>query len=87
MSPFIYTLKCDGPECPREDYATFDPQRGWNAPGWKAYGQGCFCSHLCLARYAAALAEQEAATLQEAMANGHVDALHPSGESGAGEPA
>jgi hypothetical protein len=78
MSPFIYALKCDGPDCPREELCQFDPQRGVSPPsqGWKTYEGKPFCGALCLSRYTAQQAQEELSQL--------VDALHANGEGGAG---
>jgi hypothetical protein len=74
---FHYLIRCDGPNCPREDTDQFDPSRGWNAPGWRSYDGKAFCSHLCVAAYSANRSEEEVAALREAV-NGTVEEGAPS---------
>lgn len=65
--PLSYVVKCDGDDCPREDRAQFDPQRGYFAAGWHSYDGRTFCSHLCCAKYAARQAAEETRLMQEAL--------------------
>jgi hypothetical protein len=71
---FMFLLRCEGPDCPREDAYPFDPQRGMApSPGWKTYENKPFCGALCVSRYTAQQAQEELSQL--------VDALHANGQT------
>ena len=65
--PLIYLVHCDGDGCPREDRAQFDPNRGYFASGWFPFDGKTFCSLLCVAKYAATGAAEQAQAMKEAL--------------------